>query len=149
MCSPSWNPLPPPTPSHLSGSSQCTSPEHLSHASNLDWWSVSQLIIYMFQCYSVRSSHPHLLPQSQQICSVYLHLFKTLFSQKKKKSFQYMTVQVICFLLKRRVWWLQKWTHCVNCPSYAVFNLWELPWEFSNHENLTVEGSQSDLILQV
>ena len=33
MCSPSWTPQPPPSPSHLSGSSQCTSPEHLSHAS--------------------------------------------------------------------------------------------------------------------
>ena len=28
MCSPSWTLLPPPSPSHLSGSSQCTSPEH-------------------------------------------------------------------------------------------------------------------------
>ena len=28
MCSPSRSPLPPPTPSHPSGSSQCTSPEH-------------------------------------------------------------------------------------------------------------------------
>ena len=28
MCSPSWNPLPPPSPSHPSGSSQCTSPKH-------------------------------------------------------------------------------------------------------------------------
>ena len=28
MCSPSWNPLPPPSPSHPSGSSQCISPEH-------------------------------------------------------------------------------------------------------------------------
>ena len=27
MCSPSWTPLPPPFPSHPSGSSQCTSPE--------------------------------------------------------------------------------------------------------------------------
>ena len=27
-CSPSWNPLPPPYPYHLSGSFQCTSPEH-------------------------------------------------------------------------------------------------------------------------
>ena len=34
-------PLPPPSPSHPSGSSQCTSPKHLSHASNLGWWSVS------------------------------------------------------------------------------------------------------------
>ena len=28
MCSPSWTPLPPPTLSHPSGSSQCTSHEH-------------------------------------------------------------------------------------------------------------------------
>ena len=28
MCSPSWTPLQPPSPSHPSGSSQCTSPEH-------------------------------------------------------------------------------------------------------------------------
>ena len=28
MGSPSWTPLPPPSPSHPSGSSQCTSPEH-------------------------------------------------------------------------------------------------------------------------
>ena len=28
MCSPSWTPLPPPSPYHPSGSSQCTSPKH-------------------------------------------------------------------------------------------------------------------------
>ena len=28
----------------------------LSHASNLDWWSVSHMKTYMFQCYSLRSS---------------------------------------------------------------------------------------------
>ena len=28
MSSPSWTPLPPPSPSHSSGSSQCTGPEH-------------------------------------------------------------------------------------------------------------------------
>ena len=27
-CSPSWTPFPPPSPSHPSGSSQCTSPKH-------------------------------------------------------------------------------------------------------------------------
>ena len=58
MCSPARSPLPPPSPSHPSGSSQCTSPEHLSHASNLGWWSVSPLIIYMF--HAVLSDHPTL-----------------------------------------------------------------------------------------
>ena len=50
-------PSQPPSPSHPSWSSQCPIPKHLSHASNLDWRSVSQLIIYMFRCCSLRSSH--------------------------------------------------------------------------------------------
>ena len=75
MCSPSWSPIPPPSPSHPSGCFQCTSPEHPSNASNLDWWSVSPLIVYLFQCCSLWTSHPRLLPQSLKICSVHLCLF--------------------------------------------------------------------------
>ena len=75
MCSPSWSPLPLPTPSHPSGSSQCTSPEHLSHASNLGWSSVSPLIVYVLQCYSFWTSHPCLLPLRLKVCSVHLCLF--------------------------------------------------------------------------
>ena len=75
LCSPSWSPLLPPTPSQPSGSSQCTSPEHLSHASNLGCWSVSPLIVYLFQCCSLRTSHSCLLPQSLKVCSVHLCLF--------------------------------------------------------------------------
>ena len=37
--------------------------------------SVSHLIIYMFQCYSLRSSHPRLLPQSPKVCYTHLCLF--------------------------------------------------------------------------
>ena len=47
----------------------------LSHASNLDWQSISHMIIYMFQCYSLKSSHPHPLPQSPKDCSLHLCLF--------------------------------------------------------------------------
>ena len=47
----------------------------LSHASNLDWRSVSHMIIYMFQCYSFKSSHPCLLPQSPKDSSIHLCLF--------------------------------------------------------------------------
>ena len=36
----------------------------LYHALNLDWRFISHMIIYMFQCHSPRSSHPHPLPQS-------------------------------------------------------------------------------------
>ena len=38
----------------------------LSHASNLDWRSVSHMIIYMFQCHSPKPYHPHPLPQSSK-----------------------------------------------------------------------------------
>ena len=41
MYSPSPFPLPHHSPPDSSGSSQCTRPEHLSHASSLGWWSVS------------------------------------------------------------------------------------------------------------
>ena len=41
----------------------------LSHALNLDWWSISRMIIYMIQCYSLKSSHPCLLPHSPKVCS--------------------------------------------------------------------------------
>ena len=47
----------------------------LSHAPNLDWRSISHMVIYMFQCYSLKSSHPRLLPQSPRVCSLPLCLF--------------------------------------------------------------------------
>ena len=77
ICSPSWTPLPPPSPSHPSGSSQCTSPEHLSHASSLGWRSVSHLIIYMFQCYPLRSSHHHLFPQGPMFIAALFIIART------------------------------------------------------------------------
>ena len=47
----------------------------LSRELNLDWQSTSHMIIYMFQCYSLRSSHPRLLPQSPKDCFIHLCLF--------------------------------------------------------------------------
>ena len=46
----------------------------LSHASNLDWSSISHMVIYMFQGSSLKS-HPCLLPQSPKVCSFHLCLF--------------------------------------------------------------------------
>ena len=50
----------------------------LSHALNLDWWSISHMIIYMSQCYSFKSSHPCLLPQNAKVCYLHLCLFSCL-----------------------------------------------------------------------
>ena len=71
----------PEPPSHLPphpiplGHPSAPAPSTLSHALNLDWRSVSHMIIFMFQCYSLKASHPFLLPQSPKDCSVHLCLF--------------------------------------------------------------------------
>ena len=72
MCSPSWTPLPPPSLSHPSGSSQCTSPEH--PVSCIEPGLVIRFT-YMFQCHSPISPCPRPLPQSPKDCSIYLCLF--------------------------------------------------------------------------
>ena len=50
-------------------------PSILYHALNLDWWFISYMILFMFQCHSPKSSHPLLLPQSPKDCSIHLCLF--------------------------------------------------------------------------
>ena len=44
-------------------------------ASNLDWWLISCMILYMFQCHSPKSSHPLPFPQSPQDWSIHQCLF--------------------------------------------------------------------------
>ena len=61
--SPSWTLLPPPSPTLPLGRPSAPSPSIQYHASNLDWWLVSYMILYMFQCYSPKSPHPLPLPQ--------------------------------------------------------------------------------------
>ena len=45
------------------------------HASNLDWWLISYMTLYIFQCYSPKSFHPLPLPQSPKDCSIHQCLF--------------------------------------------------------------------------
>ena len=58
-----WVPNPEPL-SHLSphiislGHPSAPAPSILYPVSNLDWWFVSYMIVYMFQCHSPKSSHP-------------------------------------------------------------------------------------------
>ena len=76
MCSPILNPFPISFPTHIPlGFSRALALSALLHASNLHWSSVSHMVLYMFQWYSLKSSHPHLLPHSPKVCSLYLCLF--------------------------------------------------------------------------
>ena len=75
VCPPSWTPAhAPPHPIPL-GCPRALSLSTLLHASNLYWSSILHIVIYMFQCYSLILSHPHFLPQSPKVCSLYLCLF--------------------------------------------------------------------------
>ena len=71
----------PEIPSHLPphtitlGRPNAPAPSILYPALNLDWWFISYLILYMFQCHSPKSSHPLPLPQSPKDCSIHLCLF--------------------------------------------------------------------------
>ena len=65
-------------PSHLPphtislGHPSAPAPSILYPASNLDWWFISYMILYMIQCHSPKSSHPLPLPQSPKDCSIHL-----------------------------------------------------------------------------
>ena len=73
MCSPSWTLLPPHTTPL--GHPSVSAPSIQYCASNLDWRLVSYMILYIFQCYSPKSSHPFPLPQSPKDCSIHQCLF--------------------------------------------------------------------------
>ena len=47
----------------------------LLHPSNLHWSTILHMVTYIFQCYSLKSSHPRLLPHSPKVCSLHLCLF--------------------------------------------------------------------------
>ena len=74
-CSPSWSPLPPPSPYHPSGSSQCTSPK--LPVSCIEPGLATHFfydIIHVSMPFS--QIIPHLpLPQSPKDCSIHLCLF--------------------------------------------------------------------------
>ena len=62
------HPIPLGCPSALALSAQL-------HALNLHWSSILHMVIYMFQCYFLKSSHPRFLPHSPKVCSLHLCLF--------------------------------------------------------------------------
>ena len=57
------------------GHPSAPAPSSQYHALNLDWWFISYMILYTFQCHSPKASHPLPLPQSPKDCSIHLCFF--------------------------------------------------------------------------
>ena len=72
MCPPHSEP-PSHLPPHLTPLGRPRAPAlgALLHAPDLLCLSILQMVIYMFQCYFLKSSHPRLLPLSLKVCSLH------------------------------------------------------------------------------
>ena len=74
----------------------------LLHALSLDWWSISHIVIYMFQCYSLKSSHRCFLPQSPTFplnVAIPLYAEISLFWPETCKRFEALPIYNFFFLL--------------------------------------------------
>ena len=82
---------------------------HLFHAWNLDRSSILPMVIYMFQCYSLKSSHPHPSPTESKslfFISVSLLLSCIIFflTQESKKCYPQFACEVLEFFSIKRYW---------------------------------------------
>ena len=81
------------------GHPSAPAPSILYHASNLDWWFVSYMILYMFQCHSPKSSHPLPLPQSPKNV-----LYICVFFAVSHTGLSFSSVQFSCSVVSDSVW---------------------------------------------
>ena len=72
----------------------------LSHASTLEWRSISHMITYMCQCYSLKSSYPHLLPLLQLKYRKISHLIKK-WDKELNRHFSKEDIQIANKHMKR------------------------------------------------
>ena len=100
-CVPSvLKPLPPPSTSYPSRLFRAPALGALLHASNSHWLSILHMVMYMFQCYSLKSSHPLLL-LSPKVCLCLLccpacRIIGTIFLNS---LYIYMLIDSICLSL--------------------------------------------------
>ena len=107
----------------------------LLHTMNLHWWSSSHIVIYMFQCYSLISSHPCLLPHSPKVCSLHLCLFCCLAYKLIITVFlNFVSVHFSCSVMSDSLW-----PHDLEHarPPYPSSTPWKiiLGWESERQYN--------------
>ena len=72
--SPILNALPPSSHSLPLGCLSTLAFGVLCHSLNSHWSCILHTVMYMFQCCSLKSSHPRLLPLNPKVCSLHLCL---------------------------------------------------------------------------
>ena len=102
-------------------------------ALDLDWWLVSYIILYMFQCQSPKSSHPRPLPESTRL----FYTSVSLLLQRKQilisgKQVTIMITHPTCGLKKRNE---QVCNKCYGCLGRNGPGRWGVWADFSK-ENL-------------
>ena len=100
------------------------------HTSNLHWSSTLHMVVYMFQYYSMPSSHPHLPPHSPKVCSLHLCLFCYLTYRVTVTIFLnsiYIGVNILywcfCFWLTSLCIIGSSFIHFIRTDSNAFLNL--------------------------
>ena len=122
MCPPILNP--PNPPSHLPSQPiplDCPRAPGLSallHALNLHWSSILHMVIYMFQCCSLKSSHLRLLPHSPKVCSLHLCLFCCLAYRIV------ITVFLIPYICVNILYWCFSFWFTSLCITGSSFMWW-------------------------
>ena len=118
-------------------------------ASNLDWQFVSNMILYMFQCHSPKSSHPHPLPQSPKDCSIHLCLFCCL-AYKVVITIFLNSIYMVSILYWCFSFWLislciigSSFIHLIRTVRFVLMTQWFLKYmkDSNVHIFLHIQGS--------
>ena len=89
------------------------------HHTNSHRLSDFYMVMYMFQCYSLKSSHPHLLPLSPKVCSLHLCLLC------RPACGIVVTIFLVVQLLSHIRLFVMPWT--VACQTFLSFAMsWSL-----------------------
>ena len=112
-CSPSWNSLPPPSLYYPSGHPSAPAPSILYPASNLDWWCVSYMILYMFQCHSPKSSP---LPSPTESKRLFYTSVSLLLSRIQGYRYHHSKFHVYVLV------------YCIAMATCSSTLAWKIPW---------------------